>query len=125
MAEIAEAIPTRLGPRPRVGQDIRFAQAILAPAAIIVFIVMILPIFANIYISFQSVPWGGEWSFAGTKNFEILANEPLLYIGLTNTFIWIVVVTTGTIVFSFVAAALLNSGIKGQQFIVFLLLVPW
>ncbi|MEM6742563.1 MAG: sugar ABC transporter permease [Pseudomonadota bacterium] len=125
MADIAQAIPTRPAPRASASRETAFAQAILAPAAIIVFVVMILPIFANIYISFQSIPWGGDWSFAGTRNFEILANEPLLYIGLTNTLIWIVVVTTGTIVFSFVTAALLNSDIKGRQFIVFLLLVPW
>ncbi|MEM7695290.1 MAG: sugar ABC transporter permease [Pseudomonadota bacterium] len=125
MADIAQAHPTVQARPSRVGQETRFAQALLAPAAVIVFIVMILPIFANIYISFQSTPWGGEWSFAGTKNFEVLANEPLLYIGFTNTLIWIVVVTTGTIVLSFFTAALLDSGIKGKQFIVFLLLVPW
>lgn len=125
MADVAQVSPTRLAPHPSVSQETRFAQAILAPAAVIVFVVMILPIFANIYISFQSIPWGQEWSFAGTKNFEILANEPLLYIGLRNTLVWIVVVTTGTIILSFLTAALLNSGIKGQQFIIFLLLVPW
>lgn len=125
MADVAQASPTRLVPRPSVSQETRFAQAILAPAAVIVFVVMILPIFANIYISFQSIPWGGEWSFAGVDNFVVLANEPLLYIGLRNTLIWIVVVTTGTIILSFLTAALLNSGIKAQQFIIFLLLVPW
>ena len=86
---------------------------------------MILPIFANIYISFYSIPWGEDWRFAGVNNFEILANEPLFYIGLTNTLIWILVVTTGTIILAFLTAALLNSDIKGQQFIIFLLLVPW
>ena len=125
MADVAQASPTRLARRQSVSQETRFAQAILAPAAIIVFIVMILPIFANIYISFQSTPWGQEWSFAGFDNFAVLAKEPLLYIGLRNTFVWIAVVTTGTIILSFLTAALLNSGIKGQQFIVFLLLVPW
>ncbi|MEM8840986.1 MAG: hypothetical protein AAGD47_04340, partial [Pseudomonadota bacterium] len=78
MADIAQASPTRLAPRPRVGRETRFAQAILAPAAVIVFIVMILPIFANIYISFQSIPWGGEWSFAGFDKFVGLAQDPRL-----------------------------------------------
>ena len=125
MADVAQANPTRWAPRSSVIQETRFAQAILAPAAVIVFVVMILPIFANIYISFQSIPWGKEWSYAGFDNFVVLANEPLLYIGLRNTLVWIVVVTTGTIILSFLTAALLNSGIKGQQFIIFLLLVPW
>ncbi len=125
MADVAQANPTRWAPRSSVIQETRFAQAILAPAAVIVFVVMILPIFANIYISFQSIPWGKEWSYAGFDNFVVLANEPLLYIGLRNTLVWIVVVTTGTIILSFLTAALLNSGIKGQQFIIFFLLVPW
>ena len=125
MTEFAQASTQRRVQPTRVGQETRFAQAIIAPAAVIVIVVMILPIFANIYISFYSIPWGEDWRFAGVNNFEILANEPLFYIGLTNTLIWILVVTTGTIILAFLTAAILNSDIKGRQFIIFLLLVPW
>jgi len=125
MTDIAQESTWRHSRPTLVGQETRFAQALIAPAAVIVVVVMIVPIFANIYISFYSIPWGKEWSFSGVNNYEILANEPLFYIGLTNTLIWILVVTTGTIILAFLTAALLNSDIKGQQFIIFLMLVPW
>ena len=60
VTDIAQA-STQQWVRPTpVGQETRFAQAIIAPAAVIVIVVMILPIFANIYISFYSIPWGED-----------------------------------------------------------------
>lgn len=88
----------------------------MLPAFIIYISVIIFPVFYSLYISFHSGTGIGSMSFVGLKNYTQLAGDPVFWMSLKHTVIWIVLTVCVTMTVSLMFAVLLNKEFRGRTF---------
>jgi raffinose/stachyose/melibiose transport system permease protein len=88
----------------------------LLPAAVIYFIIFILPTIMSFF--FSMTRWTlTDWNFIGFKNFITFFEEPSLSIGFKNTFIYAAVTCTMKVVFGLLLGVFLTSKIRTKDYL--------
>jgi raffinose/stachyose/melibiose transport system permease protein len=86
------------------------------PAAVIYFVLFLLPTFASFFFSFTR--WTlTDWQFIGLDNFRLFFRESQLFSGLTHSLLFAVVTTSLKAIISLLLAVLLTSRIIGRGFL--------
>ncbi|MCJ7842316.1 sugar ABC transporter permease [Lederbergia sp. NSJ-179] len=88
----------------------------VAPTMLGLFFLNIKPMFETIFMSFQQSSGLGASQWVGWENYERLIHDENIPLAIWNTIRYSLIVVPGTIVFSLLAAELLNQKIKGISF---------
>ena len=108
-------------------QNSRFAVLMAAPAAIILFGVVIYPFFYNIIISFSNMNMTNvnSWEIVGLSQYVKVFSETVFYSVFFKTIIWTAVNVLFHVVFGVFLAVLLNRNLPGKAIFRVLLILPW
>lgn len=88
----------------------------MLPAFIIYISVIVFPVFYSLYISLHSGTGIGSMDFVGLKNYSQLVKDPIFWMSLKHTVIWIVLTVCVTMTVSLMFAVLLNKEFRGRTF---------
>jgi len=89
--------------------------ALIAPTAVGLIVLNIIPVIQTFIMSFQSVSTFGESTWIGLENYIRMIGDPEFWQSLSNTVIYGLVQVPITIVLSVIAAVLVNQKIKGVE----------
>ena len=96
------------------------------PAMLIVFLLLVYPIFSSIYFSFTSKnlirPY---YKWIWFDNFKFVLTNPEFYRAFLNSIKWTILSITGQLLVGFIAALSLNKIPKFSGFYRTLLIIPW
>ena len=96
------------------------------PAMLIVFLLLVYPIFSSIYFSFTSKnlirPY---YKWIWFDNFKFVLTNPEFYHAFLNSIKWTILSITGQLLVGFIAALSLNRIPKFSGFYRTLLIIPW
>jgi len=96
------------------------------PAMLIVFLLLLYPIFSSIYFSFTSKnlirPY---YKWIWFDNFKFVLTNPEFYRAFLNSIKWTILSITGQLLVGFIAALSLNKIPKFSGFYRTLLIIPW
>ena len=99
---------------------------IVLPAMLIVFLLLVYPIFSSIYFSFTSKnlirPY---YKWIWFDNFKFVLTNPEFYRAFLNSIKWTILSITGQLLVGFIAALSLNKIPKFSGFYRTLLIIPW
>ncbi|ETC91539.1 sugar ABC transporter permease [Enterococcus faecalis PF3] len=85
----------------------------VAPTILGLFFLNIKPAVETIFMSFQKSSGLGASKFAGLENYEQLLQDPQFPLAIWNTIKYSLIVVPGIVIFSLLAAVLMNQKIKG------------
>lgn len=94
-------------------QHLFYGYLFIAPTAIGLFLLNIYPAIQTIILSFQRSTGFGNSKFVGLANYVKLVGDKEVWQSLLNTFIYAIVAVPSIVVFSLLAAVLMNQKIKG------------
>lgn len=98
----------------------------MAPALIVILLIMVYPLIKGISISFTDRLFGYEkYSYVGLKNYIDIAKDPLFWSSLYNSIKLTTLTVIGNLVIGLGLAILLNSNYKFINFFRGLLFIPW
>ena len=107
--------------------EARFALALLLPAAVVVFGVVLYPVGRTFVISFFDVtsPLPGDYPFVGLSNYTRVFPDPAFYAVLGHTLYFTLVSTAAELVLGIAVALLLNAPLRARWFWRSLVVLPW
>lgn len=99
----------------------------LIPALLIVFFVLLFPIFQTIVLSFgrNSTNVFIDFEFAGLANYQRLLSTPRFITSLNNTLLFTLVTVPFELVIGIALAVVLNRSFRGKGFVRMAVLFPW
>ena len=105
----------------------RFGRSIVAPSAIVLVLLLLVPTVLTALYSFYDVPASGEGlgEFVGLANYEVVFGSSVFWSSLTATLIFSVGFVVLSTVIGLAAAMLLNQNFRGRGFARALLVLPW
>lgn len=118
MSEIADAgkMKTTSKKEQREKRNMTFwGWALIAPTAIGLLVLNIVPVIETFIMSFQSVSTFGVSTWIGSANYVRMLGDPEFWASLQNTFVYGIVQVPVTVILSTIAAVLVNKKIKGIQ----------
>jgi len=89
--------------------------ALIAPTAVGLIVLNIIPVIQTFIMSFQSVSTFGESTWIGLENYIRMMGDPEFWQSLSNTVVYGLVQVPITVVLSVIAAVLVNQKIKGVE----------
>lgn len=116
--------PPRRPPSRASRMSARWAHGMVAPAVLLVAVLLYLPFLWSVYLSFTNYDGSGAPRWAGLANYGQLLSDPVLATTLRNTGLWV----AGTLVLPVglgLLIALLTYNIKGGQWIRLPFLLPY
>jgi ABC-type sugar transport system permease subunit len=107
--------------------EARFALALLLPAAVVVFGVVLYPVARTFVISLFDVdsPLPGSYPFVGLSNYARVFRDPAFYPVLGHTLYFTLVSTAAELVLGIAVALLLNAPLRARWFWRSLVVLPW
>jgi multiple sugar transport system permease protein len=108
----------------RLGRDWRLAALFLAPTALLVGALVLVPIVRSIITS-TTERHGADNVFVGLDNYTALAGDGQFRTGVVNSFVFTGYAEIFKVVFGLAAALLLHHRRRGRAVLTGLLLVPW
>ncbi len=108
-------------------QNSRFAVLLAAPAAIIMFGVVVYPFLYNFIISLSNMNMTNvnSWSIVGLSQYTKVLSEKIFYVVFLKTLIWTVVNVTFHVIIGVFLAMMLNRKLPGRTIFRVLLILPW
>jgi multiple sugar transport system permease protein/N,N'-diacetylchitobiose transport system permease protein len=105
----------------------RFAFALLLPAAVVVFGVVLYPVARTLVVSLFDVtsPMPGAYPFVGLKNYAQVFKDSAFYPVLGHTLYFTLVSTFAELVLGILVALLLNAPLKARWLWRSLVVLPW
>lgn len=105
-----------------------WAWYLLAPSLVLIALVVLYPTLWGISLSFREMrlnrPDLGT-GFVGLRNYITLVNDPVFWLSLRNTFVWVTGAALGEFVLGLSTALLLDRGLPGSRVASVLILLPW
>lgn len=100
---------------------------LVAPAVLIIFCVVFVPVLNAIIMSFQNYDLRRpkEIAFSGLANYLTAFSDKLFWGALVRTLIWVIAGVGFQFLFGFIMALLLNQGFRGQGVIRAVSMIPW
>jgi multiple sugar transport system permease protein len=108
----------------RLGRDWRLAAVFLAPTAVLVGALVLVPIVRSIITS-TTERHGADSVFVGLDNYAALAGDDQFRTGVVNSFVFTAYAEIFKVVLGLAAALLLHHRRRGRAALTGLLLVPW
>jgi multiple sugar transport system permease protein len=108
----------------RLGRDWRLAALFLAPTAVLVGVLVLVPIVQSIVTS-TTERHGADSVFVGLGNYTALAGDEQFRTGVVNSFVFTAYAEVFKVVLGLSAALLLHRLRRGRALLIGLLLVPW
>lgn len=104
-----------------------FALALLTPAAIVVFGIVIYPVLRTLVMSFYDVtsPLPGSYPFVGLANYAKIFHDPEFRSVMANTAYFTLVSTSIELVLGMAIALLLNAPLRARWLWRSLIILPW
>lgn len=101
--------------------------ALVAPAVIIVLLVVFVPVINAFLMSFQNYDLRRpkEIGFIGLGNYIKMVKEPLFWSALIRTVLWVIFGVGLQFIFGFCLALLLNQYFVGRGFVRSVSMIPW
>lgn len=100
------------------------AYAFLAPAVVVLVVVVGIPALTTLGFSFTDVSFLRPTSFVGLKNYSTLAGDPVFLQALRNTLYYTIGVTVPTMALGLATALLLNARHRGRNIFRAILYLP-
>jgi multiple sugar transport system permease protein len=100
---------------------------LLLPALLVVTVTVFYPIMWAVSLSVHKYVLyePKDTPFIGLANFQQAFADPVFWISIKHTGIWVILIVTGQLLIGFVAAILLNERFRGRGVIRSLILIPW
>ena len=101
---------------------------LLIPVIVILFGLMIYPMFWNIFVALHDVKTinvRGTWDFVGIKNFISIFSDPFFYESLKNTGLFILGCVLMQVILGFAIARILVEKAPATNFFRVIFIVPW
>ncbi|MEU8818700.1 ABC transporter permease subunit [Actinoplanes sp. NPDC048796] len=108
----------------RLGRDWRLAAVFLAPTAVLVGVLVLLPI-ARSAVTSTTERHGADSVFVGLGNYLALIDDGQFRTGVVNSFVFTAYAEIFKVVLGLAAALLLHQLRRGKALLTGLLLVPW
>jgi multiple sugar transport system permease protein len=108
----------------RLGRDWRLAALFLAPTAVLVGVLVLVPIARSVVTS-TTERHGSDSVFVGLGNYLALAGDDQFRTGVVNSFVFTAYAEVFKVVLGLSAALLLHHRRRGRALLAGLLLVPW
>ncbi|WP_245923025.1 ABC transporter permease [Paractinoplanes atraurantiacus] len=108
----------------RLGRDWRLAVLFLAPTAVLVGVLVLLPIIRSAITS-TTERHGADSVFVGLDNYLALVSDDQFRTGVVNSFVFTAYAEIFKVVLGLAAALLLHNLARGKALLTGLLLVPW
>ncbi|MBW4527995.1 MAG: sugar ABC transporter permease [Phormidium tanganyikae FI6-MK23] len=107
-------------------RDALFGYAFMTPTIIILGVFLVLPIVCAIVLAFYRVQLLGEvdFRFAGLRNFIRIREDERVWIALTNTIQYVLIVVPAQTILALVLALLLNAKIRGRSWFRIVFFLP-
>ena len=104
-----------------------FGLLLMLPTIIILSLVILYPLAQVLLLSFQkaNLLTLAQSTFVGLDNFERLIKDPVFWIALKNTIIFVSCSVVGGLIFGTILALLLNEKVPFRNFFRGLALIPW
>jgi multiple sugar transport system permease protein/N,N'-diacetylchitobiose transport system permease protein len=105
----------------------RLAVALLLPAGVVVFGVVLYPVVRTLIVSLFDVnsPLPGSYPFVGLGNYTRVFHDPSFYPALGHTVYFTLVSTAAEVVLGMGVALILNAPLRGRWFWRSLVILPW
>jgi len=107
--------------------DTRLGLALLAPAALIIGFVLLVPIATALFMAFNSINLqrSPNWTFNGLNNFALLGRDDLALAAIPRSIYFASLTVVLVIVASVGVAIVLNEPFRGRRLVRLLALIPW
>ncbi|GIE90993.1 ABC transporter permease [Actinoplanes regularis] len=112
------------GTQRRLGRDWRLAALFLAPTAVLVGALVLVPIVQS-FITSTTERHGADSVFVGLDNYRSLAGDQQFRTGVVNSFVFTAYAEVFKVMLGLAAALLLHRLRRGRALLTGLLLVPW
>jgi multiple sugar transport system permease protein len=97
--------------------EARTGIGLAAPAAVLLFVLLLAPALATLIMSFLHYRLGtSQISFAGLTNYQALAADPMFWVSLRNTFLYVAMVVPGSVLLGLGSALLIERRSKLRAF---------
>lgn len=117
--------PSRRGRGKIFGREVRAGYGFVAPAMVLMGLLVAYPLFYGLYISFFDTNLVNKWSFVGTQFYERALTSESFLTSIATTVVYSLLVVVGTHVVGMALALALNR--RGWVVSVFriILILPW
>lgn len=110
-----------------MNRERNFALWMVAPAAIVVALVVVWPFIYNVVLSFSnmSLLHIHDWELIGPRQYEKVFSDPTIYMVFVKTLIWTVVNVFFHVTIGVALAVILHENVPGKRMFRTLLILPW
>jgi multiple sugar transport system permease protein len=106
-------------------QESKLGYRMVAPAFLVIGLLILYPIAFNVYLSFFDVQLNGEKTFVGVQNYNKLLSDSGFYDSLGTTLIYLIGTVIGTTVLGLAVALLLNEDFPFKNTVRAIVLLPY
>ncbi|MCH3918015.1 MAG: sugar ABC transporter permease [Spirochaetia bacterium] len=106
-------------------KDARLGVKLVLPSVVIIGMLIIYPIFYNIYLSFFNVKITGETTYIGTANYIKVLTDPTFWASVLTTFVYVIATTVLTTAMGLIVAMVMNKKFKGRPVVRSIILLPY
>jgi len=117
-----------LGLLGRLSEGPWWGYALLLPSVILILAVVLYPTLWGILLSFREMRLNRldlGTGFIGLRHYVDLVDDPIFWLSLKNTLIWVVGATIGELLLGLLAALVLNRDLPLFRLFAVLVLLPW
>jgi len=102
-----------------------FGAALVAPAAILLLLLLAYPLGLGVWLGFQDAKIGAPGQFIGMENYQYLADDPVFRLTTVNTILYTIVTVLLKLFLGLGLALVLNRSFAGVRFFRSVLLLPY
>ncbi len=106
-------------------KDARLGLKLVLPSVIIIALLIVYPIFYNIYLSFFDVKLNGDAFFIGLRNYANVLKDITFWSAVGTTFFYVITTTVLTTIMGLVVALVMNKKFPGRAIVRSLVLLPY
>jgi multiple sugar transport system permease protein len=122
------ALPRRRSLLGRISDGRRWAYWLLAPSLVLILAVVLYPTIWGMLLSVREMRLNRldlGTGFVGLKHYLALVADPIFWLSLKNTVVWVAGCTVGELALGLLAALILNRPLFGFKLAGVLILLPW
>ena len=118
----------RLGQFGRLSESRRWAYYLLLPSLVLILAVVLYPTLWGMVLSVREMRLNRVdlgTGFVGLKHYIALAGDPVFWLSLQNTVIWVAGAASGELLLGLLTALVLNTSLPGFRVLGIMVLLPW
>lgn len=124
----APAASRRLGRFGRLSENRRWAYYLLLPSLVLILAVVLYPTLWGMVLSVREMRLNRVdlgTGFVGLKHYVALAGDPVFWLSLKNTVVWVAGAAGGELLLGLLTALVLNTSLPGFRMLGIMVLLPW